>query len=97
MGGSSECADDKYEGEGDALLRDADSSRHMSEARGLSPLKLCSRVSRSLGALHFLANAMIIIQTVPESAEALDGGSKQTAAQQMERDAGWAGARATVL
>ena len=63
----------------------------------LSPLKLWSRISRSLGALDFLANAVSNMQTVPERADPLDGGSKDTAMEPMVRDAKCAGARATDL
>ena len=63
----------------------------------LSPLKLWSRISRSLGALDFLAKAISIMQIVPERADALEGGSKDIAIEPIVRDAKWAGARATVL
>jgi ribosomal protein S2 len=47
--------------------------------------------------LHFLANAMNIMHTVPERADALACGSRDIAMEAIDRDAKSAGARATVL
>ena len=66
--------------------RDADISNDNKVPNALSPLKLCSKISRSVGALDFFANAISIMQTVPDRADPFDGGSNDTAVEPMARD-----------
>ena len=64
----------------------------------LDPVSLPKSTLHAAGPLlHFLANAMNIMHTVPERADALACGSRDIAMEAIDRDAKSAGARATVL